>query len=215
MHRSGAKTLAKGRRTKAPTARKASRTRSPTDNRQKQLVKRLKLERDEALELQAASAEVLKIISSSPSNLKSVFEAMLAKALRICEAKFWHVLLYDGERFHAAHLHDVPPAYRAFWEQHGPIKPSLQTGLGRLVRTKQVAHIPDLKADPAYAEREPLRVVSRCLNGWPASAAAPCWACAIGKWGFNPSAAIVATPPRTCQQRCLPAFRRRWRWSSR
>ena len=160
MHRSGAKTPAKGRRTKASTARKASRTRSPTDNRQKQLVKRLKLERDEALELQAASSEVLKIISSSPSNLKSVFEAMLANALRICEAKFGHVLLYDGERFHAAHLHDVPPAYRIFWEQHGPISPSPKTGLGRLVRTKQVAHIPDLKADPAYAEREPLRVVT-------------------------------------------------------
>jgi two-component system NtrC family sensor kinase len=160
MHRSGAKTPAKGRRTKAPTARKASRTRSPTDNRQKQLVERLKLERDEALELQAASSEVLKIISSSPSNLKSVFEAMLANALRICEAKFGHVLLYDGERFHAAHLNDVPPAYRTFWEQHGPISPSPKTALGRLVLTKQVAHIPDLKADPAYAEREPLRVVT-------------------------------------------------------
>jgi GAF domain-containing protein len=124
------------------------------------LVECLKRERDEAVELQAASAEVLKIISSSPGELKSVFEAMLASALRICEAKFGHVLLYDGERFHAAHLHEVPPAYRTFWEQHGPISPSPNTGLGRLVNTKQVAHILDLKADSAYAEREPLRVVT-------------------------------------------------------
>jgi signal transduction histidine kinase len=85
---------------------------------------------------------------------------MLASALRICEAKFGHVLLYDGERFHATHLHDVPLAYRTFWERNGPIKPSPNTGLGRLVRTKQVAHIPDLKADPAYAEGEPLRVTT-------------------------------------------------------
>jgi GAF domain-containing protein len=69
-------------------------------------------------------------------------------------------LLYDGERFHAAHLHDVPPGYRRFWEQYGPITPSPNTGLGRLALTKQVAHIPDLKADPAYAQREPLRVVT-------------------------------------------------------
>ena len=46
------------------------------------------------------------------------------------------------------------------FEQHGPITPSPNTGLGRLARTKQVAHIPDLKADSAYAEREPLRVVT-------------------------------------------------------
>jgi signal transduction histidine kinase len=85
---------------------------------------------------------------------------MLANALRICEAKFGHALLYDGERFHAIHLHDVPPAYRNFWEQRGPISPSPKTGLGRLARTKQIVHIPDLKADSAYAEREPLRVVT-------------------------------------------------------
>jgi two-component system, NtrC family, sensor kinase len=160
MHRSGSKRPAKGRRTKTPTARKASGAHSPLVDQQNQLVERLKRERDEAVQLQAASAEVLRIISSSPSNLESVFEAMLANALLICEAKFGHILLYDGERFHAAHLHDVPPAYRTFWEQHGPISPNPNTGLGWLARTKQVAHIPDLKAGSAYAEREPLRVVT-------------------------------------------------------
>src|SRR5215471_10277738 len=161
MQRRGArKRPVKGQRTKGPTvARKASAARSSLDH-QERLVKRLKRERDEAVELQAASAEVLKIISSWPGDMKPVFEAMLVNALRICDAKFGHILLYEGERFHATHLHDVPPSYRAYWDQHGPIRPDPKTGLGRLARTKQVVHIPDLRADSAYTEREPLRVAT-------------------------------------------------------
>jgi two-component system, NtrC family, sensor kinase len=158
MQRPGAR--AKGQRTKKPkAARKASAAYSSIDH-PPALVKRLKRERDEALELQAASAEVLKIISSWPGDMKPVFEAMLVNALRICDAKFGHILLYDGERFHATHLHDVPLSYRAYWDQHGPIRPDPKTGLGRLARTKHVVHIPDLRADSAYTEREPLRVAT-------------------------------------------------------
>ncbi len=115
----------------------------------------------ESLEQQTATSEVLRVISSSPGDMKPVFEAMLANALRICEAKFGHILLYDGERYHASHLHDVPPAYREFWERHGPIRPGPNTGLARLARTRQVSHIPDLMTDSVYAtDREPLRVVT-------------------------------------------------------
>jgi GAF domain-containing protein len=121
---------------------------------------RLLSELRESLEQQTATSEVLKVISSSPSDTTPVFEAMLANALRICDVKFGHILLYDGERFHATHLHDVPPSYRAFWEQHGPIRPHPNTGLARLVNTKDIIHIRDLKADSAYANREPLRVVT-------------------------------------------------------
>jgi GAF domain-containing protein len=116
---------------------------------------RLLNELRESLQQQTATADVLKVISSSPGDMKPVFETMLTNALRICEAKFGHLLLYDGECFHAAHLHDVPPAYREYWQKHGPIRPSPNTGLGRIVRDKQMFHIPDLKADAAYAAREP------------------------------------------------------------
>ena len=162
MQRRGApRPPVKSRRTKQPkAARKAPATHSSVDHAQEQLVERLKRERDEAVELQAASVEVLKIIGSSPGDMKPVFEAMLGRALRICDAKFGHILLYDGERFHAVHLHDVPPSYRAFWDQHGPIRPDPNTALGRLARTREVVHIADLKADSAYTERQPLRVVT-------------------------------------------------------
>jgi PAS domain S-box-containing protein len=162
MQRRGARRPpVKSRRTKQPkAARKAPATHSSVDHAQEQLVERLKRERDEAVELQAASAEVLKIIGSSPGGMKPVFEAMLGRALRICDAKFGHILLYDGERFHAVHLHDVPPSYRAFWDRHGPIRPGPNTGLGRLARTREVVHIADLKADSPYTERQPLRVVT-------------------------------------------------------
>ena len=162
MQRRGARRPpVKSRRTKQPkAARKAPATHSSVDHAQEQLVERLKRERDEAVELQAASAEVLKIIGSSPGDMKPVLEAMLGRALRICDAKFGHILLYDGERFHAVHLHDVPPSYRAFWDRHGPIRPGPNTGLGRLARTREVVHIADLKADSPYTERQPLRVVT-------------------------------------------------------
>ncbi|MGB8042840.1 MAG: GAF domain-containing protein, partial [Pseudolabrys sp.] len=121
---------------------------------------RLLSELRESLQQQTATADVLKVISSSPGEMKPVFEAMLTNALRICEAKFGHLLLYDGERFHAAHLHDVPAAYREYWQKHGPIRPGPNTGLGRIVRDKQMFHIPDLKAEAAYAARDSLRVVT-------------------------------------------------------
>src|SRR6516162_1701553 len=62
----------------------------------------------ESLEQQTATSDVLGVISSSPGALEPVFEAMLANALRICDAKSGQLLLYDGEKFRNAALHNVP-----------------------------------------------------------------------------------------------------------
>jgi GAF domain-containing protein len=118
----------------------------------------------EALERQAATDEVLRAISSSPGELEPVFRAILANAMRICEARFGHVMLFDGGVFHAGYLHDVPPPYREIMER-GPICPGPTTGLGKIARTKQPVHIVDLAADAAYAERDPLRVITVELAG--------------------------------------------------
>jgi GAF domain-containing protein len=116
----------------------------------------------EALEQQTATSEVLRVISSSPGELVPVFEAMLANAMRICEANFGHLLLYDGETYRAAHLHNLPAAYREVWER-GPIRPNPELALGRLPHTKQAIQITDLKAEPAYDD--PLRIASVELGG--------------------------------------------------
>ena len=118
----------------------------------------------EALERQAATDEVLRIIASSPGELEPVFQAILASATRICQAHFGHVMLHHGEAFHAVYLHEVPRPYREMMER-GPISPGPNTALGRIIRTKEPVHIVDLAAELAYAERDPLRVITVELAG--------------------------------------------------
>ena len=71
----------------------------------------------ESLEQQTATSEVLKVISGSPGELEPVFKAMLANAVRICEATFGNLLLYDEEAFRAVALHGAPPAYTELWRR--------------------------------------------------------------------------------------------------
>jgi GAF domain-containing protein len=122
------------------------------------LEKQLRRELAEAREQQTASSEVLQIISTSPGELEPVFEAILANATRICEAKFGILYLRDGEAFRLAALYGAPPAFaEASWREP-VVQPGPRTGFGRLIQTKQPVHIVDVTVDPAYAERDPLRV---------------------------------------------------------
>src|SRR5262249_53687756 len=68
-------------------------------------------ELSEALEQQTATSEVLQVISSSPGELEPVFQTMLENAVRICDAKFGNLLLYDGNAFRIAAMHGAPPAW--------------------------------------------------------------------------------------------------------
>src|SRR5215471_4998708 len=113
----------------------------------------------EALEQQTATSEVLRAITSSPGDLKPVFEAILTNARRLCEAKFGHLLIYDGERFRVAAVHAAPSILTDFLNR-GPFSAGPATGLGRLASTKRVVHVADLKAEQAYLDRDPLRVAT-------------------------------------------------------
>jgi adenylate cyclase len=111
----------------------------------------------ESLEQQTATSEVLKVISSSPSELKPVFEAILENATRICEAKFGNLFLYADNSFRIAAQKNAPPAYAERWRQ----RPVLVVGdnphnpLDRLAASKSVIDMPDLMAEQGYIERDP------------------------------------------------------------
>ena len=102
---------------------------------------------------------MLKVISSSPGELQPVFEAMLANAVRICEAKFGVLWLAEADGFRTVALHDVPPALAEARRRQPVVDRFVHSGLGRALGTKQVVHIDDYKTAPGYIERDP-RVVS-------------------------------------------------------
>jgi GAF domain-containing protein/anti-sigma regulatory factor (Ser/Thr protein kinase) len=159
--------MTKRRRTVKAPARNApttSRHRGASVAGLKKKVALLTRDLSEALEQQTAAAEVLRVISGSPGELGPVFQTMLGHALRICEAQFGHLLLYDGEKFRAAALGNVPQVYAEIWD-HGPIHPGPKTALGTIASSKRVVHVADLKAEESYADRDPLRVATVELAG--------------------------------------------------
>jgi two-component system, NtrC family, sensor kinase len=119
----------------------------------------------ESLEQQTATSEVLKTISSSPGELEPVFKAMLENATRICEANFGTMQSYDNGAFRITATHNVPPEFAEFREREPVFRPGPQSGIGRVVTTKQMVHISDYAEDPAYKSRDPSAVILVELAG--------------------------------------------------
>src|SRR5262249_7608412 len=111
-------------------------------------VQRRTQELSESLEQQTATSEVLQVISSSPGELQPVFQAMLANAVRICEAKFGVLFRYHGSEFYPAAWLGVPPAYEENLRQRGSFRPEVGTPLGRLLQTKDLVHTADELSEP-------------------------------------------------------------------
>src|SRR5262249_31198993 len=120
----------------------------------------------ESLEQQTATSEVLRVISSSPGELEPVFEAMLANATGLCEAKFGTLYTYDGNGFHAAAVHNAPPAYVEARKREPVINPQPDQPLGRVASTKHVAQVADITATRPYIERVPSVVTAGELAGY-------------------------------------------------
>ena len=146
-----------------PKARKAPTAHVSAANLQKQ-VAALTHELKEAREEQTATAEVLQVISSSPGELGPVFQAMLANATRICEAKFGVLFLYEGGAFRTAAVQAVPPAFTEYLQSEVH-RPGPKTGIGRLVKTRATIQVLDAMEDLAYTRGDPFRVASVELGG--------------------------------------------------
>jgi signal transduction histidine kinase len=131
----------------------ARQIRSPVADLQEQ-VSALTRELAEARDQQTATSQVLRVISSSPGELQPVFQAMLDSAVRICEAKYGQMFLYDGKEFRAVGTKDLPTAWAEFL-RHNNIPPHRVTPLGRALITKQVVHIADVRTHDGYIQRHP------------------------------------------------------------
>src|SRR3954467_8517497 len=102
------------------------------------------------LDQQTATAEVLQVINSSPGDLGPVFDAMLERALRLCNASRGHVWGYDGEGLTPLAIRGGPEVGE--WvSQVGRLIPSPETPVGRVVQGEDLVHIGDVTKDPAYA----------------------------------------------------------------
>jgi GAF domain-containing protein len=110
----------------------------------------------EALDQQTATSEILRVISSSPTDLQPVFQTILANAIRLCEAQNGAVFRFDREVFRAVVWHNISPSLGEYLE-NTPIRPGRESALRRVGLEKRPVHIPDMLADPECRVPEPYR----------------------------------------------------------
>ena len=175
MSLKGANSSPRGRKlrstgTKAKT--RIGRVRKPHADLERQLEtyrRKLSEARDdlaEALEQQSATTEVLQVISSSPGGLEPVFGTILEKAVRICEARFGTMYIYESGGFRVVATHNAPPAYLEARSCDVLLRPPPDVPLGRVAVTKQPVQVADMKTTRAYIERHPFVVAGVDLGGW-------------------------------------------------
>jgi two-component system NtrC family sensor kinase len=138
---------AKGQRASRPKARKAQTEHVSTG----QLVERLMRERDEALEQQAATSGVLRVISRSAFDLQTVFDTLVESAARLCRADRASIRLgRDGFFHHVANYGYTPKQHQYMNEHPIPAEPDRGSVVGRVLSAGKAVQIEDTKADPEF-----------------------------------------------------------------
>src|SRR5215472_13837512 len=163
MNRRGGSGKPRKRRQHNP--RKAPAARASIANLQRQLEQRTR-DRDEALEQQAATAEILSLISNSSTDMQPVFKTMLAKAVELCGASFGAMWLVDGKGYRAAAMHgDLPRAFVEQWRSGTLHLPKADIPMARAIRSRKTVHTQDMRKERAYLEGDPLAVSSADVGG--------------------------------------------------
>src|SRR5215468_9879569 len=151
QRRSGSGQPTKGQRTSRPKARKAPIAHVSADFSREQF-DLLKRERDEALEQQTATSEVLTIIRRSPADAQPVFDAIVQSAARLCGAIFGVVYLYENDRLRIAATNNLSPKATSQLHDIQQLKrPDRSHTGGRTILDRAVVHIHDVLEDPEYS----------------------------------------------------------------
>jgi hypothetical protein len=131
---------------------KAVRPRSSSAAGEETVITRLTRERDELLEQQAATSEVLGVISRSKFELRPTLQSLVETAARLCRAEAASIFRLDSGVYRWAVGHDLDPAYLEI-EQQTPIPPGPGTVVGRAALSRKVARIDDAWTDPFYEKK--------------------------------------------------------------
>jgi GAF domain-containing protein len=113
----------------------------------------------EALEQQTTTSEILRVISSSPTDVQPVFDMIAARAMTLCDAELCLVQRSDGELLQLAAIHGADPAGVDVARNGFPMPLSTESCGGRAVRTRSVVHVPDVLDDRTYALKEQARAM--------------------------------------------------------
>ena len=132
----------------------------------------LKRELKEAREQQAATSEVLRVISTSRGALEPVFQIMLESAARICEAPFGSLCLREGDGYRTVAMLNAEQPFAEFLRGE-PWRPSPHVTLGRAIATKRAAQTADITTERPYIERDPVAVAAVELGGYRTVLAVP------------------------------------------
>src|SRR6516165_2772540 len=145
---------AKSQRHKAVTPKPRS---APESVGQETELARRTRERDEAREQQKATAEILRVIRTSPADVQPVFETIVRNAVSLCGSLYAHVLRFDGELLHVVASHYVVASpwrhYADFLKAKYPMRPDSSQVSGRVMLKKSVVRLEDARADPDYDQR--------------------------------------------------------------
>src|SRR5437870_13424784 len=113
-------------------------------------VEELERELSEAQRREAATAEVLRVISSSRTDVRPVFDMIVKSAVRLCDALFSVLFQFDGALIHSVAQHNFSPEALEASARVFPARPSRALGAGRAILERAVIHIPDVEVDPEF-----------------------------------------------------------------
>ena len=144
--RAGDKSGKAGRRRKAAKPRRSGTATAISPLAE---IARLTRELNEARDRENATTEVLRVIASSPGDLKPAFDAVLTNAVEICDAKFGNLLLFEGGELRHVGFYGAPEAYLEERRRDPVVRVKSGSDLDRVVKTKQFAHTLDIQAKGA------------------------------------------------------------------